>query len=778
MKRSQAITAIGAGLVAVLIFLVGFGAWKFLISNKTQEATVTPQLDAFVFPLFAEYRLENTQVTASVPETNIQLSQLTNISNFEKKDTPFSTAERNYLQSNNFVVRPNLDQFYSVNPDDPTQRSDDWTGLYRDIGGYSIFTRAPENSVFISTDYLLHVYHKLIEKELQYIEQSLFIEKLADLSQKLFYESVKFRDITEDAEDKASFDRLTTFFAVPTAMLKTVEGDVKNQIVGDSVNDNLANAEQQLELLKSQMSEEAYDRAKAELKLIFDHQEITAPPLFEEPNSTEGLNITEDYTQYTPRSHYTKNAMLRSYFRTMMWYGRTNFLAKSKALTLDALHITQLMYDDTLQQTWKDIYLPTAFIVGPSDDLGWPQYQEVVLKAQITSDNITDRQLQNSQLLISLLPKPQVMSSVIIGEEVFDQTKEELQASTQGFRFFGQRFTPDAFIFTTLTQGDEKPDPETGEKLPSNTTGLLVMSAMGSATADQFVPEWILNNAPNSQQVLNNRLTTLKTKFSALDQQQWTQNMYWSWLYTLQSLFTNYETLAGYPAFMKSPNWKIKNLQTAMGSWTELKHDTLLYSKQSYAEMGAGGDIEPPPVPKGYVEPNVPFYDRILALSTMTQEGLKNSGVLPQEFEGRHQTFDEVTKFFREIAVKQLENQIISDDDFEKLRYIGGTLDTVVRPLPNEESIESNARSAIIADVHTDVPGAQILYEATGIPNYIYVAISDTNGTRLTKGLTYNHFEFTEPLGSRQNDQDWQQKNYPPKDLPPHPFWVRDLYIQ
>lgn len=783
MNRSKGMALVGLAITAVVVLLVGFVVWKkVLVPNnffsKTPTASISPSLPQTTLPKFAEYPLQNTEFTASLPETSITLSELTNLSNFEKKDQPFTAVQRKYLVDNAFIIKPNLDKFYSQNPDDPTMRSDDWTGLYQDIGGGAIFERAPENSVFISSDYLLHVYHRLLEKELEYIEQTVFLTKLTTLSEQLFAQSVTARDAAKNDADKASFDRMTAYFAVPTAILQTVKADVANQIVGDSVDDNLMNAQKQLDTLKPQMSQTAFQAAQQELKLIFDHQQMTTPPLFAAVSNSEGLNLTEDYTQYTPRSHYAKNAMLRAYFRAMMWYGRTNFLAKSPSLTRDALHITQLMQDQSCQQLWNDIYAPTAFLVGESDDLGISQYQQVIQQADIQSPDLTDRQLQNSQLIIGLLPKPKVMGSVIIDESVPTTSKEDLQNSTQGFRLFGQRFTPDAFIFTTLTQGQEAADEATGEKLPSNTTGLFVMSTLGNPTANQFVPEWIVQNAPDSQKVLADRLGMLQNQFKSLSTDDWTQNLYWSWLYTLQSLFTDYQALNGYPNFMRSPNWNVKSLQASMGSWTELKHDTLLYAKQSYAEMGAGGDENIPPVPKGYVEPVIPFFDRILALSKMTQDGLQKSGALPQEFAGRHQTFDDAVTFFRDIAVKQLANQEISDDDFEKLRTMGGYLDLVLRPLPNEQSIEANARAAIIADVHTDVPASQILYEATGIPDYIYVAVKDANGVRLTKGLVYAHYEFNGPLGSRETDQTWQQKNYPPKDLPARPFWVRSLTPQ
>ncbi|MBP5792523.1 MAG: DUF3160 domain-containing protein, partial [Spirochaetaceae bacterium] len=40
---------------------------------------------------------------------------------------------------------------------------------------------------------------------------------------------------------------------------------------------------------------------------------------------SDGVKYTEDYSQYKPRGHYTKNERLKAYFRTMMWFGRINF---------------------------------------------------------------------------------------------------------------------------------------------------------------------------------------------------------------------------------------------------------------------------------------------------------------------------------------------------------------------------------------------------------------------------------------------------------------------
>ena len=97
----------------------------------------------------------------------------------------------------------------------------------------------------------------------------------------------------------------------------------------------------------------------------------------------------------------------------------------------------------------------------------------------------------------------------------------------------------------------------------------------------------------------------------------WAQNLYWGWLYCLLALLNAKGD--GYPAFMKREAWADKDLNAALGSWAELRHDTILYAKQSYARKGSM------PLEKdthGYVEPNPELYGRLASLTKMTYDGL------------------------------------------------------------------------------------------------------------------------------------------------------------
>ncbi len=763
--------------LAVLIIFVCVGAAAYIYFDlgvyiqdllkpsvvETETPTeVTEEEETGPKTTYASF-LDNTSYTAVLPEYTVALTELTNLSNFEQKNGKiFTENQKAALTNNNFFIERNFDNFYSANTAISVNRNDDWTGLYKTIGGSSSAQgREPNNAVFISTDYLTHVYHRLVENEFSYIEESKLYPILTDLSNSMLRNAAN-ASYTNQAQQESN-NRLTTYFLVSSAILNNAATDyttfTNNNYIDDTKTDTKANILSNVDTLAAQygISEDIIYTAKQELTLIYDASKLATSPLFGQYQN----NMVEDYTQFGPRSHYAKNVILRDYFRAMMWFGRMNFLVKSPELTRDGANMVTMMSDDQIQQ-WEYIYNPTAFFVGQADDLTITDMKKAITSTGFSLADESTEAITKLQEELNTYSNPLIMSSVIISPSVSDTSKEDLQNSTKGFRFMGQRTTPDAFIFSSLTQGDEAPDPVTGQKLPSTPTALMVSTLMGDVVSKDLLNSWIATNAPNSDKVLANKIADLQTYFDSVSEDQWTQNIYWSWLHTIKSLFNSEKDKTGYPMFMKTAGWNTKSTQSFLGSWTELKHDTLLYAKQSYAELGAGPGEEMaiPAVPKGYVEPNIEFFDRLIALVKTTNKGLTDYDLLPETFQSRNQSFIESLQFFRQIAVWELANTTISDDDFEKLRINAYSMDQLLQAPDSQIQLEGNARSAIIADVHTDVVKSQILYEADGIPNYIYVAVKDNNGTRLTKGLVYSYYEFTNPLRQRLTDATWQQWNY------------------
>ncbi len=245
-----------------------------------------------------------------------------------------------------------------------------------------------------------------------------------------------------------------------------------------------------------------------------------------------------------------------------------------------------------------------------------------------------------------------------------------------------------------------------------------------------------------------------------LEDGSFTANIYHHWLQLLGQLLL--EPKENAPYFMKDPLYAVKNLITYMGSYSELKHDTLLYVKQAYAEMGGAGPdicdihVKPTalPVPKGYVESQATFIDALIELSQETAENF-------DEYEKeKMQAFINALTKIKAIALAQEENKKISDEEFEYLRT--EFLDTLADITREEGEISvKKTRGAVIADIFNSEEGGP-LYEALGRPALLIIAISDINGSRLVMGPVYTHYELygNEDLvqsdNGRYTDQDWQ----------------------
>jgi len=784
----------GVFIVIFILLAAGyFGEVKTAANRFNKKNGMVKVLDnskLFEFslnkPVFAAFENMPEIVVPKVPFYTLQTKEISNLKSFTDNEAiNFTPAQLKSLEERGFY----LSKDYRTDENWP--EFDDYVDLYNRIqGSASPYYREPQNSLFITSDVGMHLFHVLIDRSFQKTEETKFQPLLLNITKALFKDSIEKYNTTTNQDLKNSYKQLSVYYLVPLATLES-GSVVKKKINPEDFSDyakyveandkqiaDSGNEDFKISLEKTidgiNINDEIYQLAKQEIELINSAKDVASSPLFT-PLRPDFMN---DYTQFTPRSHYTKNIILKSYFEAMMWYGRMGFTLNSPDLTRDALIITGQVNnlnagDEKISKAWSDMSSAIEFFVGKTDDLTPYQYTDEIKKVygdSMTVDQLSDNDLLNKfvNAAVQDLPTPKILSEVINIPGNDSVSKTELLKDTMQFRLMGQRFTPDAEILNRLTQGDEAPDPETGQKLPSTPTALMVASILNpeNKTVKNYLDEWvgdkirIKNEVRESDKVIAKVYGLLKDEFSKFDNVIWTQNIYWGWLNSLRSLLANYGS--GYPAFMMNVDWQKKNLGTVLGSYTELKHDTLLYAKQNYAERGGGGEPpEMPPIVKGYVEPDVIFWDRLIALTEATRKGLSDRNVMPEEFNERYFTLINSLKFLRGIAVKELANEKISDNDFEKLRTISeADFESIVLPTNGETLTLKERRAGLIADISTDARLSRILYEANGKPYIIYVAVKDINGTRLTRGVIYNHNEFTGDLGERLNDEEWQDKAY------------------
>ena len=224
---------------------------------------------------------------------------------------------------------------------------------------------------------------------------------------------------------------------------------------------------------------------------------------------------------------------------------------------------------------------------------------------------------------------------------------------------------------------------------------------------------------------------------------------------------------------MQNQAWQRKDLATYLGSWTELKHDTVLYAKQVYAEMGGGAEPEDD---RGYVEPNPHLFARLAALCSMTSEGLASRGLLSDQDQDSLSRMETLALSLKDIAEKELNNTPLTDADYELIRTFGGQLEHFWLEALKDDDVVSRSQiwenpAALVTDVATAPPDT-VLEEATGMVWSIYAVVPVDGKLRIARGAVYSYYEFPWPSNDRLTDSKWQEM--PRNDeAPDPPDWIQ-----
>ena len=293
--------------------------------------------------------------------------------------------------------------------------------------------------------------------------------------------------------------------------------------------------------------------------------------------------------------------------------------------------------------------------------------------------------------------------------------------------------------------------------------GLDVMAILGSDRAytllDEIYEETSYVNYPE-------KIDAFKTEFSAISSSAWAQNLYWNWLYCLMPLL--YAKGEGYPFFMQNSAWADKELLTALASWAELRHDTILYAKQSGTPCSV-----PPGPPKSYVEPNPHLYARLASLVKYTREGLDSFDLLLSGYQEKLNLFENLLLFLRDIAIKELENTPLTDKEYEDIFCFGKVMQGLVSTVkdPDKPWDVDADDMAVITDVHTDSNSDECLEEGVGYPLEIFVIVNEGGIPRITRGAMFSYYEFLQPIADRLTDEAWRDMLV--GDSPPEmPVWT------
>jgi hypothetical protein len=490
---------------------------------------------------------------------------------------------------------------------------------------------------------------------------------------------------------------------------------------------------------------------------------------------------TVDFSQFTLRGHYTKDTTLARYFRAMMWLGKTEiYLSAPKGTTtawpdediqrqtIDAALIAEAVDSAAVAARLNRMDGILRFFVGDPDNVTLENLTAVMQQAGVqTASDLLDTALcrQFRTLLLQNSFAFQRINSQILYTDPF--SIEQLEPAS-AFLLLGQRFVIDSYVLGNvvydkiLYQGSK-----VTRMLPST---LDVLFALGNDAAAQLLAGEL------NQYHYSTNLAALRYLVDSYDESFWTGSMFNAWLRMIRTLNPPLDR-TGLPAFMQTAAWWQEKMNTQLGSWAQLRHDNLLYAKQSYT----GGIICS--FPQSYVEPIPEFFTAVKNYADTAAARFAGMGMpLVRSY---FQVLSGVADTLGGIARKELEGTPLSAAESVFLRRMLVTSSMCGDPytgwypaiyygmsfVPGDSDRKTDF---VVADVHTaptDAAGNEmgwVLHVGTGpVDMAVICAPLPGVGRCAFVGPVMNYYEHLSTNYKRLTDEEWATMYNMPPSLRP-----------
>jgi hypothetical protein len=492
-----------------------------------------------------------------------------------------------------------------------------------------------------------------------------------------------------------------------------------------------------------------------------------------------------DFSQFTPRGHYADDPTLTRYFKTMIWIGRTEFVLAPpepdaagafpetdvQRQTIDACLLDEALRSDSSIVALRCIDNLLRSFIGEQDNVTVDRLAEFraalgIARADMLLDDQTFRRWRDAL-------RGQSWSEQRINAQILatDPMGTSPTRPPSVFLLLGQRFMIDSYllqnvVYDRILDGGVK----VPRMLPSPLDALF---ALGNNAAGQLMAEDI------DRYRYGRNLSGLRYLVDTQPAEFWRSSLYNLWLDGIRALNPP-ENLDGLPAFMRTAGWWQQKMNTQLASWAQLRHDNLLYGKQSFS----GGFFCS--YPYGYVEP-VPAFFRAMAeygrqgAAHYSNVGLSHVVSYLASFAARMDTLYEIaTKELRGAALSSQEEKFIRTFLFARescVPVLDGWFLKLFYP-PEQES----QRSCVVADVHTAPTDAQgnpvgwVLHAGT-VPNTFGFVIAPSGEGRQSVyiGILLSYVEHVTTNFTRLSDEEWEESMWGGHSWP-RPDWTA-LYL-
>lgn len=603
--------------------------------------------------------------------------------------------------------------------------------------------------LFISTDIILKAFHQSYDRILKGVEISFLIPKLEQLLSGL----------------QDNFSKLNQKYSSDSLLIKMLkDADVYISVAKKLLTSN---------------AQPFYSENLSNINHILNN--IESLNLIEEPLFSETVRKV-DYSQFKPRGHYTDTnfPQLARYFKTMIWLGRTElYLIKPvsddisptdqdiQRQVIDSYLISEVIKTSTVKPIFDEMEKVIASFVGEQDNVTLDQFNSISDAVNISSakDFLSMETVKKFQDTLSTKPfAGQKILSQVLSSNPTDVSQIK---PASAFLLFGQRFVIDSYITGNVVFDRTK----SRRMLPST---LDILFALGNSAAAQ-----LLTSEIDKFQYATN-LAALRYLIDSYDNNFWNSAIYNLWLNSIRSLNppAQRETL---PPFMQTGAWWQQKMNTQLASWTELRHDNLLYAKQSYSGIPVCS------FPFSYVEPIPAFYKSMKELANQTIEKFNNLSINLDRQKNYFNGFALVMDTLETIAKKELDRVRLTDIENKFLRGIlyesPGCVPVINGWYSNKLIYQDGTSSGIdhvVADFHTSPADEQgnivgwVKHAGTGPLNLCTVITNlPGKGDVAFAGPVSSYYEYTTTNFLRLTDEEWRQSY---RNISLRPDWV-NIYL-
>lgn len=640
--------------------------------------------------------------------------------------------------------------------------------------------------VFITSDMILHAFHKFYDETLMDIEVDMY-NKLIELCKELL-ETIMSID-SQNCTLNRILKELLPLFEAPLYIINDVrkniyDDEIKRTEEHKKITEKLIKKyslslsdEKKLENINRVLKSGGFEKLKHLEEISDIHGSKETLEMVEKISKysdismkINNISINMMGTQFKPRGHYTKSKKMECYFKIFTLFSNSNVILKY----LDDNYLDSIMLASIISricgQSLPSIRIFYNFIekiVGEADGFNVESFNEFL-----------DTLLPTNLSLVGELEYI-VANIIMIGnkfKEYLDNNKKYIckynkfgeslplfKEIKSSFSIIGKGSTYDNYVISQMVDENFI----TNDNVRPKRKFLEIMEVMYCAFGNPSAYN-DLNNNMKEPQKYNNHLNKIQDEVTDIINTTVPKTIYQQQLLLLRSLTKDKKLLEDIDWLPFYTNeWCKKQLNTQLGHYNEMRHDNVLYLDEI---CGCCCLCRHPDL---LVEPVPSFWKEFLKLIDMMDSLLPNNKCL--------KNYRKYIGHFIEFLDYQLSGKQPPDDLIELLKgivsehHMGSGGDTYLRGwyislFKSSDDAEkySPETSSYFTAVPDDRGEGGILNLGTGEVQTLYVLSNDpfTHEQKIFLGPVYSSYSFKTDYDDRLNDENWKNriKNYKPFD--------------